>query len=175
MTMRYLKNHLPVVAALACMLPCAAFAQDAGKTPTPAPSATPAQPATGDSVDKIVATFYGLLTKGQVDDAYDFLTRGTRIADDLERMAGLKGRTRDAIKLFGDIQGFELVSIQNSGTHLMRATYISLGKTAPLRWRFLFYRLDKTWKLIDLGVDDRLSDLFDDNKPQPPQDSGAAP
>ena len=175
MTMRYIRNYLPLAAAITFMLPCAGFGQDAGKSPAPAPSATPAQSVASDSVDKIVATFYGLLTKGQVDDAYDFLTKGTRIADDLDRMASLKGRTKDAIKLFGDIQGFELVSIQNSGTHLMRATYVSLGKTAPLRWRFLFYRLDKTWRLIDLGVDDRLSDLFDDNKPQPQQESGAAP
>lgn len=173
MTKRYIQKYLPVFAALTLAFPCAGFGQDAGKTPTP--STTPALPAASESVDRIVENFYGLLTKGQVDEAYDFLTKGTRIADDLPRMASLKGRTKDAIKLFGDIQGFELVSIQNSGTHLMRATYISLGKTAPLRWRFLFYRLDKTWKLIDLGVDDRLSDLFDDNKPQPQQESGAAP
>lgn len=164
-----MQKYPTLFAALALLLPRAGFAQDSAKTPAPAPAAQPVAASTGDSVDKTVAKFFGLLMKGQIDDAYAYLTNGTKIGDDLQEMAKLKVNTKVAIDKFGQIKGFELVSIQTTGTHLMRATYISLGTGYPLRWKFYFYRLDNGWQLIDLGVDDRLVDMFDDNKPQQEQ------
>jgi hypothetical protein len=166
MTMRNFQKYLPLLAALAFLLPRTGFAQDSAKTPATAAASQTAPSGAGDSVDKTVAKFFGLLMKGQIDDAYGYLTNGTKIADDLEEMAKLKVNTKVAIEKFGQIKGYELVGIQTTGTHLMRATYLSLGTGYPLRWKFYFYRLDNGWQLIDLGVDDRLVDMFEDNKPQ---------
>ena len=177
MIMFYIRKYLAAFTGLAFLTAATVSAQDANKTPAPASQApVPANPAlcsTGDSLDGTVQKFFGMLAKGQTDDAYNYLTKGTKIAEDLEEMAKLKVNTKEAIQKFGEIKGYELVNIQTAGTRLMRATYLSLGTSYPLRWKFYFYRLDKTWNLIDIGVDDRLVDMFDDNKPQPePELSG---
>ncbi len=168
MTMRYLQKYLPVSAALIFLRAGTVIAQDVKKTPAPqaAPEAAPS-PATGktdESVDKLVENFFALLAKDQTDQACDYLTNGTKIAENLEWVAALKVKTKEAIKASGEIQGSELLSIQNVGTHLMRSTYVSLGKGYPLIWKFYFYRSDKAWKLIDLRLEVGLSDVFEDGK-----------
>jgi hypothetical protein len=40
-------------------------------------------------------------------------------------------------------------------------TYLSRQSAQPLIWRFIYYRPDKTWKLINLGFGDNLYDLLD--------------
>jgi hypothetical protein len=116
----------------------------------------------GETPDKIVEYFFALLTRNQIDQAYDYLTNGTKIGEKPEEVANLKTKTRDAIRIFGEILGYESVGVKNVGTRLLRANYISIGKGFPLRWKFYFYRWDKTWRLIDIGVDDRLVDMFDE-------------
>ena len=165
MNIRCFQKWTVFTAVITFALSDMAVAQDskpAQASPTPA---TPATTGAGDSVDKTVDKFFNLLTKGQVDDAYVALTNGTKLGYDLEWLAKVKVGTKAAIQRFGDIQGYELVGVQAVGTHLIRATYLSLGKDSPLRWKFYFYRQDKTWKLIDLGVDDRLFDIFDEKQP----------
>ena len=171
MTMRSSKKYLILPAVFAFVSAAALRAQDSPPpTPPPAPdvetSATPLAASPGESVDKIVGNFFALLTKNQVDQAYDYLVNGTKIAEDSDEVVNLKAKTKDAIKVCGDIQGYEQVVVQNVGTHLMRSTYISLGTAFPMRWKFYFYRVDRTWKLIDIRIDDGLVEMFDDNQPQ---------
>ncbi|HWB59234.1 MAG TPA: hypothetical protein VG733_07070 [Chthoniobacteraceae bacterium] len=178
MNMRHSPKTFLLIAALALVFPGISRAQSR-KSPTPAPMPAPVSSTLSYgpdlTVDKIVEKFFDYLAQGKVDDAYAFLTNGTKIGDDLKEMANLKTSTREAIEKFGDIKGSELVGIQPAGAHLLRATYVSLGAAYPLRWKFYFYRLEPgtAWKLIDIGVDDRLVDMFDDNKP--PQQSQPAP
>ena len=165
--MRYFQKYFLISAALAFLFASSGFAQDS----KPAPGPVTAKP--DDSADKTVQNFFALMTKGQVDQACDYLTNGTKIAENLEWVAALKVKTKEAIKSTGDVQGYELLGIQNVGTHLMRSTYIALGKGYPLIWKFYFYRTDKTWKLIDLRLEIGLSDVFEENKP--PQEPTSTP
>jgi len=130
------------------------------------PAPPPAEPKPGQSVDKLVDSFFVLLGQGQIDRAYDELTAGSSIAQKTGDVGLLKSKTTEAVKMFGAIQGYELVGIKNVGTHLMCATYLSLGKTLPLRWKFYFYKSDQTWRLVDIRVDDSLVDLFDERNPR---------
>ena len=41
-----------------------------------------------------------------------------------------------------------MIDLKNVSGHLLRATYISLGKDYPLRWRFYFYNGGDAWRLI---------------------------
>jgi hypothetical protein len=137
------------------------------ETDTPASTSTPAATAaTSSSADKapfqMVDTFFKSLEAGKVDQAYDQLLVGSKIAELSKDVSTLKTKTRDAIREFGDITGYESVSIKNVGTHLIRATYVSVGKDFPIRWRFYFYKTPEHWKLIDIRVDDRLADLFEE-------------
>lgn len=137
-----------------------------------APAAPAAPPATvaasgldltsAEAPLQIAGGFFGMLQRGEVDKAYEELTRGSKIAERPEDLKTLKAKTREAIEVFGAISGYELVDAKNVGNRLLRRTYLSLGRDFPLRWRFYFYKSENIWRLIDLRVDDRLAGMFDE-------------
>ena len=116
------------------------------------------------ALNKIVGDFFLSIRKKQIDEAYDQLTRGSKIADKPGDVATLKKQTRKAVELFGEIEGYELLQVHPVGTRLLRMTCLSFNKDLPLRWRFYFYRGETDWKLVDIGVDDRLVDLFEETQ-----------
>jgi hypothetical protein len=113
---------------------------------------------------KAIGDFFLALRKKQIDEAYATLTKGSKIAEKPEDVATLKKQTKKALDLFGEIQGYELIQVHPVGSRLLRVTCLSLGRDLPLRWRFYFYRGESDWKLVDLGVDDRLVDLFEETQ-----------
>ena len=115
-----------------------------------------------DSPDKIIGRFFAQLQKREVDQAYDQLTRGTKIAERADDVRTLKSKTKEAITVFGPMLGYDSVVTKKVGTRLVSYTLLSLGKEFPLRWRFYFYKPMDTWKLIDIRVDDRLAAMFDE-------------
>ncbi len=129
--------------------------------------AHPQLPLLPPTVSKTIDTFFAALQKNQIAQAYEDLTKGTKIAESPKDIVTLKSKTQQAIEMFGDIQGAERTGVQNVGSHLLRTTYVSLGKNFPLRWRFYFYRSAETWRLIDIRVDDRLMDMFDEPEKSP--------
>lgn len=153
------------------------FAQSPTKAPEAAPEGT-VLPETQ------VGTFFGKLVEGRVDAAYDELLKGTKIDDNPKDVAILKTKTRDAIKAFGALEGYEITKVNRvgeskprGGQHLVCYTCLSLGKSFPIRWRFYFYNPTLkvaasgateaygVWKLIDIRIDDRLMDMFDEPAP----------
>ena len=152
------------------ILATAAFAQDKPKTPPPkaadAPSVTTKQEflatVLNDPPGKMVSEFFGLLAKGQIEDAYAGLTKGSKIIEKPDDLRVLKQKTKEAIEVFGTIIGYELFETKPVGTRLMRRTYLSLGSEFPLRWRFYFYNANSRWRLIDMRVDDKLTGMFDE-------------
>lgn len=137
-------------------LAAVAPADKPAEKPSSAPAVVPKAPA------EIVHTFFGLLEKQEIDAAYTGLTSGSKIAERPEELRGLKTKTREAIAVFGTISGYDLVESRPVGQRLVRATYISLGREFPLRWRFYFYKAEEIWRLIDLRVDDKLTGIFDE-------------
>ena len=153
---------------LACALGTTAFSQ----APVPAVPAVPTVPAVetavpveqeADGPDKIIARFFSYLQRKEVDQAYDQLTRGTKIAERAEDVRTLKSKTKEAITVFGPILGYDSVLKKSVGTRLVSYTLLSLGKEFPLRWRFYFYKPEDEWQLIDLRVDDKLAGIFDES------------
>lgn len=136
-------------------------------TPLPAPAKTPATPAPiaaseNDVPAQMAAEFFTAIERGQIDDAYATLTKGSKTIEKPEDLRILKQKTKEAIEVFGTIYGYELVDTVRIGSKLMRRTYLSLGEEFPLRWRFYFYEAKGRWRLIDLRVDDRLAGMFDE-------------
>ena len=135
------------------------------KVPTQQPGATEMTPPTAGPISspgQMAAAFFTLLQKGSVDAAYASLTRGSKIAEKPEELRLLKAKTNEAIEVFGSVTGYDLVESKSVGARLLRATYVSHGKTFPLRWRLYFYNPDGVWRLIDLRVDDKLTGIFDE-------------
>lgn len=121
-----------------------------------------------DGPAQIVSTFFDALKEGKIDDGYATLTKGSKIGEKPEEVRQLKAKTREAIEVFGNIYGFDFVESRAIGQRLVRATYVSLGKVFPLRWRFYFYKTDDVWRLIDMRVDDKLTGIFDEpEEPKP--------
>jgi hypothetical protein len=154
---------------LASLLACALGMNAFSGNPVPAVVAKPTMqaesetaPAETDSPEKIIARFFSYLQRKEVDQAYDQLTRGTKIAERAEDVRTLKSKTKEAITVFGPILGFDSVVTKKVGTRLVSYTLLSLGKEFPLRWRFYFYKPQDAWRLIDLRVDDRLAAMFDE-------------
>lgn len=121
-------------------------------------------PTATDTPEKIIARFFAYLQRKEVDQAYDQLTRGTKIAERAEDVRTLKSKTKEAITVFGPILGYDSVVTKKVGTRLVSYTMLSLGKEFPLRWRFYFYKPEESWRLIDLRVDDRLAAMFDETE-----------
>ena len=134
-----------------------------------APPAAPANPLGVDEPGQAAAAFFGLLQKQAIDEAYAGLTRGSKIGERPEELKNLKAKTVEAIEVFGNILGYEVVETKTLGSNLMRRTYLSLGKDFPLRWRFYFYRTEGSWKLVDLRVDDRLGGMFEEPEERSPE------
>ena len=109
-----------------------------------------------------VNAFFQCLVEGRVDAAYDGLLKGTKIAEATKDVAMLKEKTREAIRVFGDMSGADQVDVRNVGTRLQRITNVSHGKRFPMRWRFYFYKEEENWRLIDIRIDDRLADMFEE-------------
>lgn len=126
-------------------------------------AAPTAQPNAGTPT-KLIGNFFESLKKSEVNKAYDELVKGTKIADKPKDIATLKGKTTEAVVLFGQVQGYEILETKLVGTHLARFTCLSLGKDFPLRWRFYFYLAEPAWRLIDIRVDDRLADMFEEGE-----------
>lgn len=140
--------------------PAPALAQTAPPTSAAAPAPEPA----ADVPSRMAGEFFAALERGQIDDAYATLTKGSKTIEKPEDLRILKQKTKEAVDVFGAIIGYELVDTTRIGTKLMRRTYLSLGEEFPLRWRFYFYEAKGRWRLIDLRVDDRLAGMFDEPK-----------
>ena len=162
---------------LTCFCLAATCAPAFAQKPTPQPSAPaivkeiPAIPQVDNSVRQQVDAFFAALEDHKIDDAYNNLTKDTKIAQRSTDVATLKSKTQQAIEMFGDILGHDLVEVKSVRTHLVRVTYLSLGKDYPLRWRFYFYKSAATWRLIDIRVDDRLADIFGETTTPVPAES----
>ena len=140
------------------------------KAPGVAAEPAPKPAAILDGPAQVVGTFFGSLQQGKVDEAYATLTKGSKIAEKPEELRQLKAKTIEAIEVFGSIHGYDLVESRVVGSRLVRATYVSLGKVFPLRWRFYFYKPEDIWRLIDLRVDDKLTGIFDEfEEPKAPE------
>lgn len=136
--------------------------------PEPAPNVPKSgQPAEAALPRAQVENFFTRLTEGRVDVAYDQLIKGTKIANNPKDVVLLKAKTREAIKVFGAVNGFDWIDAKNVGNYLTRVTCIS-RQQYPVRWRFYFYLSpDGAWKLIDIRIDDRLLDMFEEPAPAP--------
>jgi hypothetical protein len=120
---------------------------------------------------KKVESFFKSLSDNQVDTAYEGLLKDTKIAEAIRDVATLKSKTREAISSLGPIRDWEMISSQRVGRRLASLVYLSYGTQLPLRWKFYYYNVNFTpgneqisnWKLVDIRIDDRFIDLFDES------------
>ena len=112
--------------------------------------------------EAMVGQFFQQLIEGRVDAAYDQLLKGSRIGESAKSVGDIKLKTKEALRVFGSIGGFEKLQTQTLGSRIVRLTCVSQGKELPIRWRFFFYKPAENWKLIDIRIEDVRIDLFEE-------------
>ena len=105
--------------------------------------------------------FFKGLQAGDYANSYETFLSGTRLGTQKDKMSVFVSKTEDAFGLYGKLHDYEIFDNYSVGSNVLVLTYLSRHDVQPLRWRFIFYRPDKTWSLINMGFDDVLLDMLD--------------
>jgi hypothetical protein len=105
--------------------------------------------------------FFKGLQAGDYANSYETFLAGTRLGAQKEKMSVFISKTQEAFGLYGKLNDYEIFDNYKVGSNVLVLTYLSRHDVQPLRWRFIFYRPDKTWGLINMGFDDVLLDMLD--------------
>jgi len=127
----------------------------------PAPAISAGPPPPPEEIQKAIASFFNLLKEDKIDEAYDVILKNTKTKGREEVVKDLRKKTREAISSYGPILGFEIVEQRRVGMSLIQIVCVSWSEHFPLRWRFSYYRPADRWKLLDILVDDKISELFE--------------
>jgi hypothetical protein len=130
------------------LLPRSMF-RDANNTPPPAEIRA--------QIDK----FFGQVKAGQNEKAFQELVSGTRLAAKEDEIKTLIGGADQAVAMYGKLIQAELYDNHPIGSNLLSLTYLSMHPIKPLRWRFVFYRPDKAWTLMNVRFDDAIEVLIE--------------
>ena len=95
------------------------------------------------------------------EKAYDTFFNGTALGAQKEKMSIFVSKTQEAFGLYGPLKDYEIFDNYSIGSNVLVLTYLTRHSMQPLRWRFIYYRPDKTWTLINMGFDDVLLDMLD--------------
>ena len=121
------------------------------------PNAVNPPPEIAAAIDK----FFKGLKGGNYADAYETFLAGTRLGAQKEKMSTMISRTEDGFGIYGKLNDYEIFDNYSVGSNVLVLTYLTRHDIQPLRWRFIYYRADKSWMLINMGFDDVLLDMLD--------------
>jgi hypothetical protein len=121
------------------------------------PTPTPPPPEISGPIEH----FFQTLKTGDYAGAYENFLTGTRLGAQKEKMSYQISKTEEAFGLYGKLNDDEVYDNYGIGKNVLVLTYLTRNENQPLRWRFIYYRADKTWMLINIGFDDPLLDLID--------------
>jgi len=121
------------------------------------PNATNPPPEISGPIDK----FFKTLKTGDYANAYEGFLAGTRLGAQKEKMSVFVSKTQEAFGIYGKLNDYEVFDNYSVGSNVLVLTYLTRHDLQPLRWRFIFYRPDKQWTLINMGFDDVLLDMLD--------------
>jgi hypothetical protein len=130
------------------------------------PNPTNPPPEIARSIDLFFKTLRGDPGNAAADSdsyekAYDTFFTGTALGAQKEKMSIFVSKTQEAFGLYGALKDYEIFDNYSIGSNVLVLTYLTRHSMQPLRWRFIYYRPDKTWTLINMGFDDVLLDMLD--------------
>jgi hypothetical protein len=92
-------------------------------------------------------------TKGS-NEAIDFLFSSNKwIEPSASEILDLKQSLSSTIKLLGNYNGYEKISVINVGKDLMHYTYLVKYEQQPLRFTFTLYRPTSKWQIQNFTFD----------------------
>jgi hypothetical protein len=127
------------------------------KTINHKPNAVNPPPEIAGAIDKF---FKGLKT-GDYATTYETFLAGSRLGAQKDKSSVVISKTEAAFGIYGKLNDYEIFDNYSLGSNVLVLTYLTRHDLQPLRWRFIYYRADKDWKLINMGFDDFLLDMLD--------------
>jgi hypothetical protein len=121
----------------------------------PNPTAPPAEIA--GPVDK----FFKTLKAGDYPTAFETFLAGSRLGAQKDKMSAFISHTNEAFGIYGKLNDYEIYDNYSIGSNVLVLTYLTRHDLQPLRWRLVYYRADKQWMLINMGMDDVMLDMLD--------------
>ncbi len=109
----------------------------------------------------MIDQFFKQLKVGNYPVAYDNFLSGSPMGAQTEKKSLFISKTEEAFGIYGEFTDYELYDNYTIGSNVYILTYLTRHEKQPLRWRFVFYRPDKTWRVINMGFDDVLLDMLD--------------
>ncbi|MFW6124741.1 MAG: hypothetical protein ACOC46_01225, partial [Pirellulales bacterium] len=102
-----------------------------------------------------VEEFLATLARGEVDDAFQQILRGSPVADETEQVEHLVTQTENALRAYGAFRGSERLDIRSIGQSLVFLRYLYKTERLPLVWFFAYYRPDAQaeWNLVVIRFD----------------------
>lgn len=105
--------------------------------------------------------FFKGLKAGDYANSYELFLTGSRLGTQKPKMSMFISKTQEAFGLYGKFNDYEIFDNYSIGSNVLVLTYLSRHDIQPLRWRFIYYRPEKNWILINMGFDDVLLDMLD--------------
>ncbi|HEV3271498.1 MAG TPA: hypothetical protein VGZ93_04890 [Candidatus Methylacidiphilales bacterium] len=121
------------------------------------PNPTNPPPEIAGPIDK----FFKGLEAGDYANSYETFLSGSRLGAQKEKMSAMISKTEEAFGVFGKFRDYEIFDNYSIGSNVIVLTYLSRHDIQPIRWRFIYYRPDKTWGVINMGFDVSMLDTLD--------------
>ncbi|CAF0691360.1 hypothetical protein [Candidatus Methylacidithermus pantelleriae] len=104
--------------------------------------------------------FFNRLVSGQIQQAFEELLGKSRLGQGTDNVKTLVEKVQQAMATYGKAKSFEVYDTYPVGTRIYVVSYLLGLELQPLRWRFVYYKPDVTWNIIDVRVDDEMEDLI---------------
>ncbi len=120
------------------------------------PNPTPPPQALAPRMQK----FFENIIANKIEEAYREILADSTLIQNPANLRVFIDKTTKAFEIYGRARHFEIYDHRKIGERMLVLTYLTAQPIQPLRWRFVFYRPENAWRLIDLRVDDALDDLL---------------
>lgn len=107
---------------------------------------------------QMVETFFEMIQKGQISQAYDHLFVNSSIPTSKPQAVQLlKTQTKSGLPLYGNILGYEKIHEEKIGQSIIRLVYVLKLDLVPTTWEFYFYKPKSTWFLANIMFNDQFN------------------
>lgn len=107
--------------------------------------------------DDIIKEFFELYESNGTDAALDYIFSTNKwLKESQAGIDDLKSQLNSTIKLIGEYYGYSPIVTRTISGHMELRTYIVKYNRQPLRFSFLVYKPNDTWRLQNFKFDDSL-------------------
>jgi hypothetical protein len=125
--------------------------------------AVPSSLRSEEDVVDLTEAFLAAIVASDVKGAYRLAAEHWPLAPSelATRVEEAEERRRELRKTLGLSLGSELQARESAGERVVRVTHLERFDKGAVVWRFVFYRADRAWALVELSDTADLSVLFD--------------